>query len=272
MLPDRKATVCSMVVGIVFFTGSFFSAMAQAAAVTLFGEAAEIDTLLVREAQTGDHGPFTCNRASCIRGVTFKFNNAVAPFSDGTLTVVAGGDIGHRMGERTEAGFAETDFVLVFGGSVMNLSAPLISSDLFRKTVPNCPAGETRGLDANRMVCGPNLHSVVDPNNLLENAIGTAANGQNFFTSQLVAANRGDSVTIPMASLAALAINNTIELTLFPNPGASRNAGVGDIVYHSLALTYSVPEPSTLPLLGAGLAAAVASRRRKALPIARNGV
>ncbi|TMK79893.1 MAG: GAF domain-containing protein [Actinobacteria bacterium] len=72
------------------------------------------------------------------------------------LTVVAAGDVGHRQGERDQAGFVVTDFVTVFNPNKDPIGT------LYSSTIPNCPgAGETGGFQADKTtVCGPNIHSV----------------------------------------------------------------------------------------------------------------
>lgn len=59
-------------------------------------------------------GPKCIAPRQCVPEIVITFNNAPAPLSDGVLTVVAAGDIGHRQNERTAAGFVATDFVTVF--------------------------------------------------------------------------------------------------------------------------------------------------------------
>jgi hypothetical protein len=185
----------------------------------------------------------------CVTEVPFTFKNAPLPLSDGILTVVAAGDIGHTAQERAAAGFAATDFASVFGET-----EDLISAALYLSTVSNCiraPGAETNGKNGD-VVCGPNFHSVKEDN------------GTDFFTDAL-AAGRGDSVTIPKAKLAELAADGTIILTAWPNPGPSGFTGVANIKYKSATLTYdaAVPEPSTWLLFGSGLAGLILWRKRK---------
>jgi hypothetical protein len=217
--------------------------------------------LLVRKTLQGDFG-VTCTairgaNGKCVPASVFTFNNAPAPLSDGILTVVAAGDVGHRQGERDQAGFVLTDFVTVFNPNKDPIGT------LYSSTIPNCPgAGETGGFQADgTTVCGPNIHSVKQTGT--DDAPG-GSNGVDFFTDQLAQANRGDSITINQAELTILAQGGSIVLTLFPNPGTG-NGGVGDIKYKSATLTYNaaVPEPSTFILVAAGFAGLAGELWRK---------
>ena len=132
----------------------------EAVPITLQGQSADLGNLLVRQTLQGDFGT-TCMairgaNGKCVPASVFTFNNAPAPLSDGILTVVAAGDVGHRQGERDQAGFVVTDFVTVFNPNKDPIGT------LYSSTIPNCPgAGETGGFQADKTtVCGPNIHSV----------------------------------------------------------------------------------------------------------------
>jgi len=96
----------------------------------------------------------------------------------------------------------------------------------------------------------------IRPTNATDDAPGDS-NGTDFFTDQLAQGARGDSIPINQAELAILAAGGRIVLSLFPNPGATGFAGVGDIKYKSAILAYdaaaAVPEPTSLLLLGFGV-------------------
>lgn len=237
--------------------------LAGAVPISLTGESAALGNLLVRQA-AAMAGPKCIAPRQCVTEIVLTFNNAPPPLSDGVLTVVAAGDIGHRANERTAAGFVATDFVTVFNPA----NDPL--GTLYINTLPNCPGpppNETGGFadpPTNTVVCGPNAHSV-KPTNATDDAPG-GSNGTDFFTDALALAARGDSIPINQAELALLAAGGKIVLSLFPNPGAAGFAGVGDIKYKSATLTYDaavVPQPSTLLLLCAGLAALAGALRRE---------
>ena len=233
----------------------------EAVPITLQGQSADLGNLLVRQTLQGDFGT-TCTatrgaNGKCVPASVFTFNNAPAPLSDGILTVVAAGDVGHRQGERDQAGFVVTDFVTVFNPNKDPIGT------LYSSTIPNCPgAGETGGFQADKTtVCGPNIHSVKPTGT--DDAPG-GSNGVDFFTDQLAQANRGDSITINQAELALLAQGGSIVLTFFPNPGTG-NGGVGDIKYKSATLTYNgaVPEAASLILVALGFAVLVGEEWRK---------
>src|SRR5262245_17377249 len=166
---------------------------AWAIPVSLTGEGAAIGSLLVRQ-PAAMAGPKCIAPRQCVPEITITFNNAPAPISDGVLTVVAAGDIGHRQNERTAAGFVATDFVTVFNPT----NDPI--GMLYFTTVSNCPGpppAETGGFadpPTNTVVCGPNSHSV-KPTNATDDAPG-GSNGTDFFTDQLAQAARGDSIPI----------------------------------------------------------------------------
>lgn len=236
--------------------------LAGALPISLTGESVALGNLLVRQ-PAAMAGPKCIAPRQCVPEIVLTFNNAPPPISDGVLTVVAAGDIGHRQNERTTPGFVATDFVTVFNPA----NDPL--GTLYIDTVPNCPGpppAETGGFadpPTNTIVCGPNDHSVKSTN-ATDDAPG-GSNGTDFFTDQLAQAARGDSIPINQAELALLAAGGKITLSLFPNPGASGFAGVGDIKYKSAILTYetaAVPQPFTLLLLSVGLAGLVAATRK----------
>src|SRR5437867_4502133 len=100
----------TFVASLICLAAAMFPSIAQAVPITLTGESAALGTLLVRQPA----GPKCIPPRQCVPEITLTFNNAPAPLSDGILTVVAAGDIGHRQNERTAAGFVATDFVTVF--------------------------------------------------------------------------------------------------------------------------------------------------------------
>jgi PEP-CTERM motif len=220
--------------------------------VVLTGESADLGTLLVRTDMSAENGFFAdlCKgeraNTQCVPPVKFTFNNAPPPASDGVLTVVAAGDVGHVPGAEDRDA---NDIVIVYSGALA-----VISAQLYAQTGSTCPTGETGG-KVNGVVCGPNFHSVSDPGDLLRDTFGAggAANGTDFTTDMLPAEQRGDSITIPRDTLANLIVGGTITIFLWPDPGQRGNSGVADIKYTSAELTYAAPEPSTFALVALGL-------------------
>lgn len=235
---------------------------AHAIGILLTGESADQGTLLVREGMSAAQGFFAnlCTgermNKQCVPAVQYTFTNAPPPASDGTLTVVAAGDIGHVPGSEDRDA---NDHVSVYSGALA-----LITATLYTSTGSTCPPGEVKGLN-NGVVCGPNFHSVSDPAGLLADTFGNggAANGTDFTTTMLPLDQRGDSVTITQDTLANLIVNGTITIFLFPDPGQQGNSGVADIKYLSAELTYvaaAAPLPSSLTLIIVGLVAVMGCR------------
>ena len=240
---------------------------AHAIGILLTGESNDQGKLLVRTDMSAAQGFFanlcTGERGDkeCVPAVQYMFKNAPPPGSDGILTVVAAGDVGHVVGSENRDA---NDHVSVYSGAL-----ELITATLYTSTGSTCPSGEVKGLN-NGVICGPNFHSVSDPDGLLAATFGNggAANGTDFTTAMLPLDQRGDSITITQADLAKLIVNGNITIFLFPDPGQQGTSGVADVKYLSAELTYGVaPEPSTLTLtltlIGFGLVAVVYRQLRR---------
>jgi hypothetical protein len=262
----------TLLASLIGLAGILASGPAGAVPITLKGESPDLGQLLVRK-PAATAGPKCIAPRQCVPEITLTFQKAPAPISDGILTVVAAGDIGARKNERNAPGFAPIDFVTVF-----NPNDDPIGS-LYRNTVSICPGpppNDTGGFSdppKNQTVCGPNGHSV-KRTNATDDAPG-GSNGKDFFTNQLSPATRDHSITINQAELALLAAGGTITLKLFPNPGATGFAGVGDIKYQSAVLRYEAARPVVWPpsllLLGPGVTvlARAAWRHRRAVSARR---
>lgn len=242
-----------------------FPPSAHAIGILLTGESSDQGKLLVRTDMSAAQGFFanlcTGERVDkeCVPAVQYTFKDAPAPASDGILTVVAAGDIGHVVGSETRDA---NDHVSVYSGAL-----ELITATLYTSTGSTCPPGEVGGKN-NGVICGPNPHSVSDPQGLLAVLFNdpNAANGTDFTTAMLPLDQRGDSVTITEDTLAKLIVNGTITIFLFPDPGQRSTSGVADIKYLSAELTYAaVPEPATWLLVPTAVGLAwLAHKKRRA--------
>ena len=123
------------------------------------------------------------------------------PGAQGTLTVVASRDIGHKTG-------AAPDDMLAAAGDSVSLG------NLFANTIDSCPAGERGGAGYPAdLVCGPNFHTDVTATDQLP--IGTA-DIQSMVTNGTV-----DVVLTPSANMGRLKVFSVeLLVTQVPEPSS----------------------------------------------------